>query len=160
MKTRGLGQGNPRVGLNNARVGSRKPAGRVEKTRRVGLRKPAGRVEKTRGSGRKNPRVGSKKEKNKKQGQAVKLLASCRPKRTEKEHPRGSTRVPNKILTCIRVDTPMGTHFYIYDYQVKSTAFFNILSELHNSSSIHTLYLQGFIGTEAHSVRSIKQTNK
>ena len=42
----------------------------------------------------------------------------------------------------------MGMHFYIYDYQVKSTAFFNISSELHNSSSIHTLYLQGFIGTE------------
>ena len=55
---------------------------------------------------------------------------------------------------------PMGTHFYIYDYQVKSTAFFNISSELHNSSSIHTFYLQGFIGTESHSVRSIPQTNK
>ena len=55
---------------------------------------------------------------------------------------------------------PMGTHFYIYDYQEKSTAFFNILSELHNSSSIHTLYLQGFIGNESHSVRSIPQTNK
>ena len=54
----------------------------------------------------------------------------------------------------------MGTHFYIYDYQVKSTAFFNISRELHNSSSIHTLYLQGFIGTESHSVRSIPQTNK
>ena len=54
----------------------------------------------------------------------------------------------------------MGTHFYIHDYQVKSTAFFNISSELHNSSSIHTLYLQGFICTESHSVRSIPQTNK
>ena len=55
---------------------------------------------------------------------------------------------------------PMGMHFYIYDYQVKSAAFFNISSELHNSSSIYALYLQGFIGTESHSVRSIPQTNK
>ena len=44
----------------------------------------------------------------------------------------------------------MGMHLYIYiyDYQIKSTAFFNISSELHSSSSIHTSYLQGFIGTE------------
>ena len=54
----------------------------------------------------------------------------------------------------------MATHFYIYDYQVKSIAFFNISSELHNSSSSHTLYLQGFIGTESYYVRSIPQTNK
>ena len=65
----------------------------------------------------------------------------------------------NKI---IMVDTPMGTHLYIYiyDYQIKSTAFFNISSELHSSSSIHTSYLQGFIGTEMHSVRWVPQTNK
>ena len=68
----------------------------------------------------------------------------------------------------IRVDTPMGTqapmetHLYIHDYQIKSTAFFNILSELHSSSSIDTSYLQGCIGIlncillgEYH-----KQTNK
>ena len=56
---------------------------------------------------------------------------------------------------------PMGTHFYIYDYQIKSAAFFNISSELHNSSSIHTLYLQGFIGTESHSLGQYhKKTNK
>ena len=63
-------------------------------------------------------------------------------------------------MTPMGTQAPMGTHFYIYDYQVKSTAFFNISSELHNSSSIHTFYLQGFIGTESHSVRSIPQTNK
>ena len=68
-----------------------------------------------------------------------------------------------KSLMLVRVDTPMGTqapmgmHFYIYDYQVKSTDFFNFSSELRNSSSIHTLYLQCFIGTESHSVRSIPQ---
>ena len=55
---------------------------------------------------------------------------------------------------------PMGTHLYIYDYQIKSTAFFNISSELHSSSSIYTSYLQGFISTELHSVRRVPQTNK
>ena len=55
---------------------------------------------------------------------------------------------------------PMGTHFYIYDYQIKSTVFFNMSNELHNSSSIHTSYLQVFIGTELHSVRSVPQTNE
>ena len=68
-----------------------------------------------------------------------------------------------RLCTCVfqsGTQAPMGTHFYIYDYQVKSTAFFNILSELHNGSSIHTLYLQCFISTELHSVRLMPQTNK
>ena len=66
----------------------------------------------------------------------------------------------SRVDTPMGTQAPMGTHLYIYDYQIKSTAFFNISSELHSSSSIYSSYLQGFISTELHSVRRVPQTNK